>query len=129
MNLDLDDDRILGSLLEGKWRLVRRIGRGGMGQVFQVVHARMGIVKCVKILRPGADEVMVKRFEREVRLAQQIRHPNVIRIDDFGVDTDMDPQGVPFYIMEFVEGRSLRDLVALCELPVERAANLVRQAA
>ena len=129
MNLDLEDDRILGSLLEGKWRLVRRIGRGGMGQVFQVVHARMGIVKCVKILRPGADEVMVKRFEREVRLAQQIRHPNVIRIDDFGVDTDLDGEGVPFYIMEFVEGRSLRDLISLCELPVDRASHIVRQAA
>ena len=129
MAIDPDDDRILGSLLEGKWRLVRRIGRGGMGQVFQVVHARMGIVKCVKILRPGADDVLVKRFEREVRLAQQLRHPNVIRIDDFGVDTEMDPGGVPFYIMEFVEGQSLRDLLARGELPPPRAANLVRQVA
>src|SRR5688572_8592191 len=129
MSLDLDEDRIIGSLLEGKWRLVKRIGRGGMGQVFQVVHARMGIVKCVKILRPGADEVLVKRFEREVRLAQQIRHPNVIRIDDFGVDTDLDPQGVPFYLMEFVEGQSLRDLLSKGELPVARACHLIRQVA
>jgi serine/threonine protein kinase len=129
MSLDLDDDRILGALLEGKWRLVRRIGRGGMGQVFQAVHARMGIVKCVKILRPGSDDVLTKRFEREVRLAQQIRHPNVIRIDDFGVDTDLDPQGVPFYIMEFVEGQSLRDVLGKGEIPVARAANLVRQVA
>ncbi|MHC4820701.1 MAG: hypothetical protein ACYTDX_03150, partial [Planctomycetota bacterium] len=75
MALDLDNDTILGKLIEGKWRLVRRIGEGGMGQVFQVVHARMGIVKCVKILRPDAEEVLIKRFEREVRLAQQIRHP------------------------------------------------------
>ncbi len=129
MTLDLDDDRILGALLEGKWRLVRRIGRGGMGQVFQAVHARMGIVKCVKILRPGADDVLVKRFEREVRLAQQIGHPNVIRIDDFGVDTDLDPEGVPFYIMEFIDGHSLRDLLGKGELPVPRASHLVRQAA
>jgi serine/threonine protein kinase len=129
MSLDLDDDRILGALLEGKWRLVRRIGRGGMGQVFQAVHARMGIVKCVKILRPGSDDVLIKRFEREVRLAQQIRHPNVIRIDDFGVDTELDPQGVPFYIMEFVEGQSLRDVIGRGEVPVPRAANLVRQVA
>jgi len=129
MSLDLDDDTILGALLEGKWRLVRRIGRGGMGQVFQAVHARMGIVKCVKILRPGADDVLVKRFEREVLLAQKIRHPNVIRIDDFGVDTDLDPQGVPFYLMEFVDGKSLRDLLSGGELPVGRAAHLVRQVA
>src|SRR5688572_16518934 len=129
MSLDLDEDRIIGSLLEGKWRLVKRIGRGGMGQVFQVVHARMGIVKCVKILRPGADEVLVKRFEREVRLAQQLRHPNVIRIDDFGVDTEMDPQGVPFYIMEFIDGKSLRELLGQGEMPLGRAAFIVRQAA
>ncbi len=129
MSLDLDDDRILGKLLEGKWRLVRRIGRGGMGQVFQVIHSRMGIVKCVKILRPGADDVLVKRFEREVRLAQQIGHPNVIRIDDFGVDVDLDPQGVPFYIMEFIEGSSLRDFISRGDIPFARAANLVRQAA
>ena len=129
MSLDLDEDRIIGSLLEGKWRLVKRIGRGGMGQVFQVVHARMGIVKCVKILRPGADEVLVKRFEREVRLAQQLRHPNVIRIDDFGVDTEMDPQGVPFYIMEFIDGKSLRELLGKGELSLGRAAFIVRQAA
>jgi len=129
MSLDLDDERILGSLLEGKWRLVKRIGRGGMGQVFKVIHARMGIVKCVKILRPGADDVLVKRFEREVRLAQQLRHPNVIRIDDFGVDVDLDPQGVPFYIMEYVEGQSLREAVTKGELPLGRACNIVRQVA
>jgi serine/threonine-protein kinase len=129
MALDLDDDRILGSLLEGKWRLVRRIGKGGMGQVFQVVHARMGIVKCVKILRPGSEDVLFKRFEREVRLAQQIRHANVIRIDDFGVDTALDPQGVAFYIMEFIEGKSLRDLLTPGEMAVDRAARIVRQVA
>jgi serine/threonine protein kinase len=129
MSLDLDDDTILGNLLEGKWRLVRRIGRGGMGQVFQVVHSKMGIVKCVKILRPGADEILVQRFEREVRLAQQIRHPNVIRIDDFGVDSELDSQGVFFYIMEFVEGQSLRDLLARGELSVQRSAAIVRQVA
>jgi serine/threonine-protein kinase len=129
MSVDLDDDRILGTLLEGKWRLVRRIGRGGMGQVFLVSHARMGIEKCVKILRPGAEDVLVKRFEREVRLAQQIRHPNVIRIDDFGVDCVVDPRGVFFYIMEFVEGKSLRELIAAGPLPVARAANIARQVA
>lgn len=129
MGLDLDDDRILGSLIEGKWKLVRRIGRGGMGQVFQVVHARMGIEKCVKILRPGAEEVLVKRFEREVRLAQQIRHPNVIRIDDFGVDTELDPEGVVFCVMEYIDGASLRDLIAAGALPVERACSLARQVA
>jgi hypothetical protein len=129
MAIDLDDDRILGSLLEGKWRLVRRIGRGGMGQVFQVVHAKMGIVKCVKLLRPNSEEVLHRRFEREVKLAQQIRHPNVIRIDDFGVETAMDPEGIPYCIMEFLEGASLRDQLAKGELPPARAFRLLRQVA
>ncbi len=130
MAIDLDDDRIFGSLLEGRWRIVRRIGKGGMGQVFQVVHAKMGMIRCVKILKPGADEVLVRRFEREVQLAQQIRHPNVIRIDDFGIDRDMDPEGgLPYYVMEFAEGKSLRDLLAPGELPVARAARIIQQVA
>jgi Protein kinase domain len=111
----------------GRYRLVRRLGLGGMGEVFLAHHASLRRPCAVKILRqelctPDA----VARFEREAEAASRLRHPNTIAVFDFG-RTD---EGQPYYVMEYLDGCDLRELVQR-EGPLDpaRAEYLLHQTA
>ena len=111
----------------GRYRLKKRIGAGGMGEVWAAYHAGLKRDIALKILRPDAsgDVEAIARFEREVKATSELSHPNTVRVFDFGVTDD----GIFYYAMELLEGRNLGDLVkAEGPLPVARAIHLVIQA-
>jgi serine/threonine protein kinase len=112
-------------MLEGKYKLERRLGQGGMGVVYCARHAYLKTQHAVKVILPdlvGNDPQLVTRFRQEALAAAAIRHHNVIAVTDFGV-----VQGtMPFLVMEFVEGESLHDLLAREKrLSPERAVELM----
>jgi serine/threonine-protein kinase len=100
----------LGALLAGEFRLVRRLGSAGMGLVFEATRASTGERVAVKLLRPAfaEDQEFAKRFEREARAVAHLSHPNIAAAREFGRTDD----GVPFLVMEYVEGASLRGSIA-----------------
>ncbi len=94
-----------GVLLADTYLLGRRISRGGMGEVFEATHARLPGRFAVKILLPeltGHREAFA-RFCREAEVMSELRHPNVVQIFDFNTT----PDGRPYFVMEFLEGRDL----------------------
>jgi serine/threonine protein kinase len=112
-------------VLEGKYKLEKRLGQGGMGVVYCARHAYLKTQHAIKVILPdlvGNDPQLVTRFRQEALAAAAIRHNNVIAVTDFGV-----VQGtMPFLVMEFVEGESLHDLIAREKrLSPERAVELM----
>jgi serine/threonine protein kinase len=99
----------LGELLEGKYRLLRRIGEGGMGAVYEAEHETIGRRLAVKLLRPelADDEDTVERFKREARAAARIGHPTITGVTDFG----RTEAGELFMVMEYLDGQSLREVI------------------
>jgi len=114
-------------LVLGNYILLDRIGQGGMGEVFKARHRRMDRIVAVKRLPAdvSGDQSAIARFDREVRAAARISHPNIVA----AFDAD-DANGVHFLVMEYVEGSDLATLVRKQgPLPIENAVDLVRQAA
>jgi tRNA A-37 threonylcarbamoyl transferase component Bud32 len=109
----------------GQYRLIRKIGEGGMGQVYLAEHAMLRRPTAVKMIKGGeTDEVQLKRFEREVQFTSQLTHPNTIRVFDYG----RTPDGVFYYAMEYLEGITLtRAVEAAGPLPEERVIHVLAQ--
>lgn len=101
-----------GQLVSGRFRIDRRIGKGGMGEVYEARDEELRGRLALKIIRPGLayDEEMLNRFRREVQLARQVTHPNVCRIFDVGRDT-IGGQDLLYLTMEMVDGETLADLL------------------
>jgi serine/threonine protein kinase len=95
--------------LDGRYRLTRLLGEGGMGQVYEGLHETLDRKVAVKVLLPryAHDEKFRERFLREAKAASRVRHPNVVQILDFG-DT---PNGSVYFAMEFLEGRDMQELL------------------
>jgi serine/threonine-protein kinase len=110
----------------GQYRLRRRIGAGGMGEVYLAEHQLLKRPCAVKLIRPGdvADPRTLARFEREVRLTATLSHPNTVEIYDYGRAED----GTYYYVMEYLPGLSLAELVERHgPLPSARVVFLLRQ--
>ncbi|MCE9608354.1 MAG: protein kinase, partial [Planctomycetia bacterium] len=115
------------SLILGEYTILDKIGAGGMGQVFKALHRRMDRPVAIKMLPPAMmkDAAAIARFEREVRAAAKLRHPNIVAADDAG-----QANGVHFLVMEYVEGQDLSQLVKKNgPFPVSKATNFILQAA
>src|SRR3954468_21946044 len=84
-------DPMLGRLVAGNFRLLKLIGMGAMGHVYQAEQMSLGKMVAVKVLRNElmSDEKLIKRFELEAKNASSLNHPNSIQIIDFGRDRDM----------------------------------------
>jgi serine/threonine protein kinase len=95
---------LAGTTRLGAYEIVRLLGRGGMGSVYECRHVALGRTAAVKVLHPhlAPDRVAAARFLREGQLAARIRHPNVVEVFDVG-----EQNGVPYLVMEFVEGDDL----------------------
>ena len=93
----------------GQYRLARRIGAGGMGEVYLAEHLLLKRPCALKLIRPGdaTDPRALERFEREVRLTATLSHPNIVEIYDYGRAED----GTYYYVMEYLRGLSLAELV------------------
>ncbi len=95
-----------GAVLAGKYRIVRTVGEGGMGVVYEAIHERLNQRCAVKVLRVPEShdlEESLARFDREARAAAKLNGPNVARVSD----VDVLENGTPFFVMEFLEGMSL----------------------
>ena len=114
-----------GGRKAGAYRLERVIGSGGMANVYLARHDMLKRPCAVKVLRPAvATEGIIARFEREVQLGSMLSHTNVVEIYDYGRTTD----GLFYYAMEYVDGETLKDLVAReGAVPVPRALHILRQ--
>src|SRR4051812_43396228 len=110
-----------GTLLNGTYRIIRLVGRGGMGEVYEAAHSRLAGRYAVKVLTPdiaGAPAVL-SRFKREAEITSAMHHPNIVQVLDF----DQTPEGRPFLAMEYLEGRHLGDLIA-AEGPLSLARTI-----
>lgn len=118
-------------LVEGRrirnWRITRRLGRGGMGEVFQAIDETLDCPVAIKILRSSKhnDIQYVERFKREIRATGQLDHRHIVRARAAGEDAD-----VLFLVMDYVDGIDLKQVIAAGK-PIESklACELVRQAA
>jgi serine/threonine protein kinase len=113
--------------LNGKYRLLERIGVGGMALVYLCEHLVLRRQVAIKVLPSGLADLpaTLERFRREARLSAALDHPNIVRTHDIDQDGNM-----PFLVMEYVDGRSFQEIVsARGPLPIERAAHYVAQAA
>src|ERR687893_2381837 len=104
-----DDDPLIGQVLAGKYRIDEKIDEGGMGCVYRATHILMEKAVAIKVLHPAlaADEKIVARFTREARAASKISHPHALTVTDFGENE----QGVVFLVMEYLNGRTLKDVI------------------
>ena len=118
---------LIGQTLSGRYRIDRLLGEGGMGAVYEAEHTHMRKRLAVKVLHQEMSRLpeVVARFEREAMAAAHIDHPNVAAATDFGMLED----GSFFLALEYVEGHSLRDVVAAGRLELGRALHIVSQMA
>ena len=99
----------VGERIADRYELVKEIGRGGFGVVYRAVQVGLNETVAVKILLPhviDSDDI-VGRFQQEVEVAKSLRHPNSIRI----IDASQTSQGLPYYVMEFVDGKPLDEII------------------
>ena len=104
-----------------RYRTIRRLGAGGMATVVLAEDERLGRLVAIKRLHGESTEEVVRRFRREARLGAALNHPNVVAVYDIASDDE----GV-LIVMEYVEGRTLREEIADGPLPPERAIAILR---
>ncbi|MGB8507857.1 MAG: protein kinase, partial [Pyrinomonadaceae bacterium] len=125
---DIPVDPLIGRILDDKYRLDAPLGEGGMGTVYRATHLLIERPVAVKVLnsRLVTDEAARERFRREARAAGRLRHTNAVAVTDFGETRD----GLVYIVMELLEGRPLRELLAH-EAPLEpaRAVSMMLQIA
>jgi len=113
----------------GAYRLVRLLGEGGMGQVFEAIQDRLEKRVAIKVLKPdmASDDEMLKRFFTEAKAVSTVKHPGLIDVYEFGELDD----GSAFMVMEFLEGESLHRRLSRypAGLPIPMVIRLVRQVA
>lgn len=102
--------RLEGTVLDGKYEIIRLIGRGGMGAVYLGQHVHLERRVAVKVLAKGHEpgSEAVKRFYREARIAGKIGHPSIVDVYDLGTLAN----GAPYLVMEYLEGETLAERIA-----------------
>ncbi|MFJ6691141.1 protein kinase [Streptomyces sp. NPDC091294] len=115
-----------GLVGDGRYRLTRRLGRGGMAEVFAAEDVRLGRTVAVKLLRAdlAEDPVSKARFTREAQSVAGLNHHAIVAVYDSGEDV-VGGQSVPYIVMEIVEGRTIRDLLLNAEAPGPEQALII----
>ena len=117
-----------GTVVRGKYRILGSLGHGGMADVYKALHVTFGEVRALKVMSAEFlhDELFVKRFKQEAVACRRLRHPNAVQVDDIDEAED----GRPFIVMEYVEGRNLRDAIHdEAPMQVARVCRIARQVA
>jgi serine/threonine-protein kinase len=118
-------DTLINMLFDGRYRVVRKLGSGGMADVYLAEDEELGRRVAIKILneRHANDEQFVERFRREAKNAAGLSHPNIVSIYDRG-----EAEGTYYIAMEYLDGRSLKELVvARGPLPIADAISCTRE--
>ncbi len=121
-------DPRVGTVLSDRYMVMKRLGQGGMARVYLARHQIIGRSVAIKVLLPHLveDALIVRRFVNEARAAGMIGHPNIVESVDIGTTDD----GLPFLVLEYLEGTSLSDeVVRVGPMPVERAVGIALQIA
>ena len=117
-----------GTVVRGKYRILGKIGEGGMALVYKAVHTRFDELRALKVMSPelAGDQAFVKRFMHEAVLTRRLQHANAVRVEDIDEAED----GRPFIVMEYIEGRSLKEVIqAEAPMAVERVCLVISQVA
>jgi serine/threonine-protein kinase len=127
---ELEDPSIyaVGATIRNKYRILGKVGKGGMGAVYKALHLLFNEVRALKVMDPSLTqrEDFVRRFLREAFVARRLQHPNAVRVDDI----DQTEDGRHCIVMEFIDGRMLRDVLQReGPLTPARACSIVKQAA
>ncbi|HEX7665882.1 MAG TPA: serine/threonine-protein kinase, partial [Polyangiaceae bacterium] len=116
----------IGQVISGKYKLLRLLGDGGMGSVYEAQHEVLGTRVAIKVLhadlarRPG----LIERFLQEARVAAQIESPNVVRVSD----VDRTPDGIAYLVMELLQGEPLSAVLERDrKIPIPTACEYARQ--
>ena len=122
----IEPDPRIGSLVEGRYKVIEAMASGSMGVVYKAERIPVGKLVAIKFLHaPFAnDSEFLARFERETRVMSKLNHPNCVSVVDFGVW-----DGAPYLVMEYVSGTTLRALIDNGPMPPRRALALIRQIA
>ena len=113
-----------GTVLAGRYRIERELGKGGMGRVLVARDEKLGRRVAVKVVTAAHDPARVRRFEQEARTAGALEHPNVLAVYDLG-----EQDGVPFLVTELLEGHTLRTVIEGPRLPPAQVQGLALQLA
>ena len=120
-----DPYRIIGTVLAGKYELLEYAGGGGMGAVYQALSLVDRKPVAVKILKPdivARNPEYAELFEKEVRTAQSLKHPNIVEVYDGGED-----DGLSYMVMEWIEGKSIEDVWRQRRLPIQSIIKIFEQ--
>ncbi|HEY9679813.1 MAG TPA: serine/threonine-protein kinase [Drouetiella sp.] len=121
-----DNPFVIGSVVEGKFKILEVLGRGGMGAVYRARQLLLNTDVALKTLNAGLanDTTAMRRFQTEARAAFSLKHRNLVDVHDFGVLES----GHPFITMEMIEGNTLQDVLKKCgSLPLKEAEAMFVQ--
>lgn len=116
-------DRLIGTIVDDRYRILSRIAAGGMGVVYRAERIQIKRAMAIKFLHvpPGSQSEFTRRFKVEAKAMSRLSHPNCVSIIDFGVHE------TPYLVMDFVTGKTLRSIMERGRVPVSRAINICRQ--
>jgi serine/threonine-protein kinase len=121
-------DALVGTVLEGAYRITRLIGEGGMGAVYEAVQLRLNKRVAIKLMARdlAANREALARFHREAEITSHLGHPHLVNVVDFG----QAESGEPYLVMEYLEGEDLdHRLRRVGRMPIEAASHVVKQVA
>jgi serine/threonine protein kinase len=125
---DVQESALVGTTLEGAYRITRPIGEGGMSAVYEAVQLRLNKRVAVKVMARelALNEEALARFHREAEITSHLGHPHLVTVMDFGTA----PTGQPYLVMEYLEGTDLAQRIhQKGRLPLETAVHITKQAA
>jgi eukaryotic-like serine/threonine-protein kinase len=115
----------VGSVIADTYKIEALLGRGGMGSVFLASHRRLaGKHVAIKILHTELEDAdIVARFRREAEIAAKLNHPNIVGV----IDYNLTPDGMPYLVLDYLEGETLAHRIARGPLPLEHVLSILRQ--
>jgi serine/threonine-protein kinase len=116
-------DSLIGTVINERFKILRRVGKGGMGVVYKARHLTLDTNVAIKVLLHQRGKDDQERFVQEARLASKVRHPNTVYLSDFGVL----PDGRLYLVMEFLQGRPLNSELTKGPLELTRALKVAIQ--
>jgi serine/threonine protein kinase len=122
------DEWAVGTLVRGKYQILAKVGQGGMGTVYKAMHVHFNELRALKVISTelASDAAFVRRFEQEAVMTRKLQHPNAVRVEDI----DQAESGRPFIVMEYIEGRNLKDVIEQeAPLAVRRVCSIIKQVA